>query len=124
MKEQRLKGWIGIFYLLLFIGLFVSGIKTHYNILSYIGFSCLGLSIRAFVFVYKKWNKVTKLTDRAVRGCLINYLFYYPLLVSVIFILVYIFNDKYRIAELNSWIFNLLSFYVGFDIVRVSQKGV
>lgn len=122
IKERKLKGYIGISYLVLSIVLFLSVIKIHCNMLSYIGFACLGLSMRAFVFVYKKWNEPDKLKDKVARGCIIDYLFYYPLLIGVIFILAYTLNDKYNIAKSNFLMLSVLSFYIGFDIVRATDK--
>ncbi|MBN1870381.1 MAG: hypothetical protein JW847_07405 [Candidatus Omnitrophica bacterium] len=122
MRERTVKGIAGIFYILLSLMFFDAGYRNDSNISGYIGFSALGLSLRAFTYVYIKWKEEEKLKNIAVRDCFVNYFLYYPLLVAVVFILVFIFSDKYHIVTPNFGLVSLLSFYVGFDIVSVANK--
>ena len=59
IKERTLKGWFSIAYFLLFLGLLLSGIRMHKNILSLLSFSCLGLSVRQIdaLTVQKSYDK-------------------------------------------------------------------
>ena len=122
IKERTLKGWFSIAYFLLFLGLLLSGIRMHKNILSLLSFSCLGLSVRALFFVYRRWNDEKELKDKIARGCIVSYLFHYPLLICIVFILASALNSKYNIATFNPLLLNILSFYVGFDIVKVADR--
>ena len=131
MKKYNLKFIIGFIYMIISVVLML---LTYINkIFLYIGFSSLGVSLRAFYFTFIQYDndsdkpKEDKDQKVMIRSCIADYFLFYPILIAAIFSFVYlIFSDKLMNVWLKDICFNpmlaLLSLYIGFDIYRLAGR--
>ena len=125
MKEYKVKTEIGIVYLILsVIVFFLAAIDT---IWLYVGFSVLGLSLRAFCFAYRNLDR--ELNEKIKRKCYLDYYIRYPLMLMTLLSLAYLFFfDKFISSHVEGALINpmvaVICLYIGFDIYRIAGKNL
>ncbi len=128
MEERKIKIKIGAIYLIISIAIFIlATIAIVGKVFLYLGFSILGLSLRAFYFAYRAMSE--KIDQRTQRNCYANYFIRYPLMSLALLSLAYlVFFDKFISFQIEKVFINpmvaFICLYVGFDIYKIGGKFI